>query len=139
MTQAILKTKYWEVELAENQAYLGRSFVTLIRDCPNLSELKEEEIEDFFKIVKSLEKAIKKAFGAEMFNWTCLMNDAYKKTPPNPQVHWHMRPRYRTPVNFEGKSFEDTEFAHHYDNKRKDIISEDLLKKITDKIKQNLK
>lgn len=138
MEMTILTTKCWEVHLIENQAYLGRCIVVLKRNCGDLADLKKEEITELFEIIKKLEKAIKKAFKAEMFNWTCLMNDAYKQTPPNPQVHLHLMPRYRNDINFEGKVFKDQEFAHHYNKERKEIVSEMLLNKIAEKIKQNL-
>ena len=134
----LLSTKYWDVALNEDQAYLGRGILVLKRNCGDLAKLTKEEIIELFEIIKKLEKAIKKAFKAEMFNWTCLMNDAYKQTPPKPQVHLHLRPRYRKDVTFEGKVFKDPEFAHHYNKERKDIVSEILLNKIAEKIKQNL-
>lgn len=134
----IYETKYWDVELNKDQAYLGRCFISLKRECMNLAGLKKEEILDFLDVVKKLENAIRKTFGATMFNWACLMNDAYKSKNPKPQVHWHCRPRYKNPVEFSEIIFEDKEFAHHYDNHRHFEVSEKILNKIRDKIKDNL-
>lgn len=134
----IFETKYWEVELAEDQAYLGRCFVNLKRKSASLSDLKKEEWTDFGEIVKNYESALKKGFGATMFNWTCLMNNAYKDKEPKPEVHFHVRPRYNSPVKFAGIFFEDKEFAHHYDNKRVFVVNGGVLSKIAEKIKENL-
>ncbi len=137
--EIIFETKYWTVKLFQDQAYLGRCVVLLNRDCGNLSGLTKEEVLDFHEnIVKKLESTFKKVFDATMFNWTCLMNNAYKKKNPKPYVHWHFRPRYNHNVEFENETFEDPEFSHHYDRARKRIISPTLLKKIADKIKSNL-
>ena len=54
---------------------------------------------------------------ATMFNWSCLMNDAYKHENPHPHLHFHVRPRYKNPININDKVFYDSEFAHHYNNK----------------------
>ncbi len=132
----IYETKYWIVELNRDQAYLGRSLIELKRNCGDLANLKENEILDFLDIVKKLENAIKYAFGAEMFNWSCLMNDAYKSKNPRPQVHWHCRPRYKNSVMFEDIKFEDKEFAHHYDNNKHFEVNENILNKIGIRIKK---
>ena len=104
-----------------------------------MSNLTSNEWTDFHtNIVKKLEPAFKKAFNATMFNWTCLMNNAYKSKNPKPQVHWHFRPRYRNNVKFAGEQFKDLEFAHHYNRERKKIVSKDILKKISGEIKKYL-
>ena len=74
-----------------------------------------------------------------MFNWSCLMNDAFKDSSPKPQVHWHFRPRYENPVEIGGHVFKDSNFGHHYlrgaDEK---IVSKEILKAINDKLQENL-
>jgi diadenosine tetraphosphate (Ap4A) HIT family hydrolase len=74
----ITETDYWKVFISPNQTYLGRCFVVLKRHCGDLAELEKEEWEEYAGLVKRLEAALRKSFGATMFNWTCLMNDAYK-------------------------------------------------------------
>ena len=139
----IKEMKYWQIKLNLDQAYLGRCVVVAKRKVGSLSKISKEEWEDFSNIVKKLEPALKKSFGARMFNWTCLMNNAFKaekydNKEAEPHVHWHCRPRYNKPVNFEGETFKDPEFAHHYDNKRHKEVSEDLLKKIAERIGKEL-
>jgi diadenosine tetraphosphate (Ap4A) HIT family hydrolase len=138
MDTLIYQTKFWKIDLSDNQYYLGRCYVSLKRQCPALSQLTKEEMLDFFEIAKKLEPALKKAFGSTMFNWTCLMNNAYKSENPKPQVHFHFKPRYNHKVNFEGEVFEDKEFAHHYDHKAKKEVSEEIMRKIIEKIKANM-
>ena len=111
--------------------------MTLKRHCGDLAELKKEELLDFLEVVRNLESALKKAFGAVMFNWTCLMNNAYQAKIPQPHVHWHFKPRYDKKVKFAGLVFEDLEFGHHYS--REEIkVSDIIQKKIIEKIKNNL-
>lgn len=135
----IYETDFWKVVLFPDQAYLGRCVIVLKRDCGEMSNITFDEWMDFHKnIVQTLESAFKKAFNATMFNWTCLMNHAYKKNPPKPFVHWHFRPRYKEYVTFAGEKFQDLEFSHHYSTQRKMIVSKDVLKKISEAIKNYL-
>ena len=91
------------------------------------------------EVVKKLENLFKETFNATMFNWSCLMNDAFKDSSPKPQVHWHFRPRYENPVEIGGHVFKDSNFGHHYlrgaDEK---IVSKEILKAINDKLQENL-
>ena len=73
-----------------------------------------------------------------MFNWTCLMNNYYKKKSPAPLVHWHFRPRYNHEVDFNNEKYTDSEFAHHYNKSRENIVDEKTLKLITDQVKKFL-
>ncbi len=135
----IIATKFWHVTVSSRQTYLGRSYVTLKRHCDSVSALTMEEWSEFIALTKKLESALKKAFKATTFNWTCLMNNAYLESPANPHVHWHFRPRYDHAVNFAGMTFDDLEFGYHYNNvEEKQKISPAVKKKIIDKIKQNL-
>ncbi|MFA6252131.1 MAG: HIT family protein [Candidatus Paceibacterota bacterium] len=133
----IFETTHWNVILMPNQNYLGYCSVSLKRrDCGDLADLTNEEMLDFLQLVKKLENALRKAFNATMFNWTCLMNLSYQNNPPTPHMHWHFRPRYDHKVIFAGIEFIDQSFGQHYDwppteriledNTRKEIINEIL-------------
>ncbi len=136
----ITETRYWRVVLCENQEYLGRSYVTLKRHSPNLSELTKEEWLDLKTLITTLEAAFKKAFNATYFNWACSMNDAYKHQPAYPHVHWHLRPRYTHEVKFVGMVFKDPEFGHHYTRVKDRILNlpEKQLLKIAEEVKKQL-
>ena len=133
----IYQTKYWQVFLAWDQRYIGRCIIALKRHCEDLAELNEEEWNDFAELVKKFESALKKSFNDTMFNWTCLMNDAYKEKVPHPYVHWHVRPRYNHKVKLDNLVFQDSEFGSHYERKPKREVSEEVKKMIIEKIKNN--
>ncbi len=134
-TRLIFETEYWNIFLSEDQTYFGRCVVDLKRKCGSLAELTEEEMINFLNIVKRYELTFKKHYGATMFNWTCLMNDAYKRNPPDPQVHWHCRPRYKTPLMFEGFEFKDPNFGHHYDREAKRELDNNTKEKLITELK----
>jgi len=136
MDDILFETKFWKIILADDQYCLGRCYIPLKRKCGDLAELKEDEIIDFFSLLKKLENANRKAFGATMFNLTCLMNHAYKEKNPKPQVHWHFRPRYRNKIEFAGEVFEDKEFGHHYARGTDRKLSSEVRDKIIKAIKK---
>lgn len=136
----VLETAHWKTMLtADQKTYLGRCAVWLKRSCGDLAELTSEELLDFHELVKKLEHACRKAFNATMFNWTCLMNNAYRTVPPNPQVHWHFRPRYNQIVIFAGTEFHDKLFGSHYElhTDSRDIGSE-IRSLIVEELKKHL-
>jgi len=136
--ELILKTPFWKVTLAGGQAYLGRSYITLMRHCGSLADLRSEEWEDLKLIINQLESALKNSFDATLFNWTCLMNQAYQNTPPNPHIHWHFRPRYSRSLMVNSEEFSDPEFGHHYNSKREQIVSPELFGTIISRIRSHL-
>ncbi|RBQ24223.1 hypothetical protein ALNOE001_03360 [Candidatus Methanobinarius endosymbioticus] len=107
----ISETEYWEIFLAPSQRYLGTCVVSLKRECEDLKDLKTEEWVDFGILVESMEKANKKTFNADLFNWSCLKNKVYRKDNPSPHIHWHFIPRYENPREFEGLKFDDPDFG----------------------------
>ena len=122
-----------------NQKYLGYCVLSLKRrDCGDLAKLHEDEQTDFFLLVRKLEDAFRQAFGATMFNWSCLMNLAYRNDPPNPHVHWHCRPRYTHTVQFAGTEFADDEFGSHYELKPAREVDVTTRQLIVEEIKKHL-
>lgn len=110
----ILETKYWQIALSDDGRYPGRCYVTLLEHKGSLSQLSKQEWNEFQKLVYRLEAAAIEGLGATMCNWTCLLNNAYQGDPAYPHVHWHFRPRYKSPIILLGKKYEDKEFGRHY-------------------------
>lgn len=137
--RTIFETPYWKVILRiDDQTYLGRAVVVCTRSVPSLPELTAAEWTDLKQVITGYEAACKLAFGATMFNWTCLMNEAYQHQPPDPQVHWHVRPRYEKTVNIAGELFTDERYGHHYERKTNRLVPDKVAQKIIDAIRQRL-
>ena len=133
----VYETDNWLVGLTQEQYYLGRSVVILKRECPSLPELTHEEWDDLHSLIGHFEATIKKEFDAEIFNWCCLMNNAFREDPPRPFVHFHVRPRYRNPVKIGENVFTDEFFASHYElaSRKKRIVSPELYQEIIQRLR----
>lgn len=124
--QSILfESEYWYVFLADKQDYIGRCVIVLNRHCASLSNLEFSEWIELKEIINKLEYCFKNVLRADLCNWSCLMNDFYKLTTPNPHLHIHARPRYSKSVTINGNSYVDMEFGHHYQPKKETILTED--------------
>lgn len=114
MDRQIFESEYWKVELSRDQLYLGRAYVICKTTRESLSELTDDEFSDLHEVIKKYESLLKKTFGATLFNWSCLMNHAYREKPYTPQVHFHVRPRYENDVRVGDTVFRDPNFGDHY-------------------------
>ncbi len=111
-------TQYWRICLAPNQSLIGRCVIHLKRHAGDLADLTQDEWQDFLNVVRRVESALRSAFNATMFNWSCYMNHAYRESHPDPHVHWWAVPRYAQAVRFGGRTFEDPHFGSPYDHNR---------------------
>lgn len=133
----ISETLYWNITLKSDQTYLGSCLVTLKRNnCGDLVDVTADELLDFLQAVKILEHSIRQAFSATMFNWSCLMNSAYQRIPPDPHVHWQFIPRYSKPVSFAGLEFIDANFGRHYKRETTREVDSVVREKIVAEIKK---
>lgn len=134
------ETKNWYITLWENQYYLGRATIEFKdKTKRHLSELSEEEILELFSLIREYEIALRKSFHTTNFNWSCLMNNSYKEKNLDNQepLHFHVWPRYRNSVEFNGQTFTDEVFAHHYDKHKEKYVDKEFLINLADKILSN--
>ncbi len=134
----LFETNLWRIVLAPNQALIGRCVVHLKRHSGDLADLNKDELLEWLVVVQTLENALRSAFGAIMFNWSCYMNHAYRENNPNPHIHWWAVPRYKQPVIVGDLLFEDPHFGNPYDHYRTLELSQEIHRKIAEQIQQAL-
>ena len=132
----ILQTKRWVAVLDKNQCYLGKSFITLRQHKETLSELDEADWMELHRVIRQIEQAVKEAFGADVCNWECLMNNAIRAGRPT-HVHWHLYPRYLGGTTFAGEEFPDPKWPRHLES-GEHRVSEELFGKIVLAVQENL-
>ena len=130
-TKFLIKSyKYWEVNIHENQSYLGRLVVWCKReDALDLTEATKEEQKELFIILNDLRKAINKTFKPDWLNHAFLGNEMR-------HLHCHFIPRYAKPVEFMGVKFEDKHWGHNYRTDHDFKTPKKVLSAIQDKIKK---
>lgn len=132
----ISENQFWALYLADEQSYVGQCVLILQRHCHSLSELTKDEWDVLHMMITKLETCQKMVLGADLCNWSCLMNSFFKNTNPDPHVHIHCRPRLKNPVVIGSKQYRDDEFGHHYDaQKISQVTNEDrdlLFKQISE-------
>lgn len=108
-------TPFWQVLVSRDQGYLGRCMVISRHHIGNITEMDFKQNDDLLDTQVRLEQAVRVAFGADWCNWTQLGNDAFAEDDPKPHLHYHLRPRYSTAVEFAGYRFLDLKFGQMYD------------------------
>ncbi len=134
----VYETAHWRVVLAPNQSLLGRCVVQLKRHVGGLAEGTPDELLEWLEVVQKLERALKIAFGATMFNWSCYMNHAYHEKLYNPHLHWWVVPRFDAPVTLAGRMFSDPHFGSPYDHHRWEDVSSELRAEIVTRLQRAL-
>ena len=73
----LYKGKYFEVVFEDwCQEFPGACIVSGHKEC--LGDMTSDEWQELGILEKELERVCKKVFGATMFNFACLMNNAYR-------------------------------------------------------------
>jgi diadenosine tetraphosphate (Ap4A) HIT family hydrolase len=127
----LLETKNWLVTLSPDQGYLGRTYVTLKNHKSHLSQLTKDEWYEYAELVKKIERSYSKGLNATLFNWSCLMNNAYQVEQYNPHVHWHLRPRFKDDQKIGTSTFSDPAFGYHYDRDQRNFVDDETFELIT--------
>jgi diadenosine tetraphosphate (Ap4A) HIT family hydrolase len=123
-------SRHWKILLHPNQSGFGNLLIVCLRHAPSISDLTASEFSDFHATYSLVERAIETRLGASLLNVSCERNWAYRvESPeppyldgrPNPHVHWHVVPRYRQKVRFEGIEWDDPAFGDPFVWREKDI------------------
>lgn len=108
----LYKSKYWEVVYCDwCQEFLGQCIISSNKE--TLSDLTSEEWQELGIIEKELERICQKLFNSTMFNFACLMNNAYHDKE-KPHVHFHFLPRYKNSVTIFDKKYKDKHFGFNF-------------------------
>jgi len=90
----------WYLLLRFKQPTLGSLILITKHGETQYSEMEEDSFIDFSKIVKEIESVLKSKFKCQKINYLMLMMD-------DPEVHYHIIPRYSESVLFHNILFED--------------------------------
>ena len=140
----LYESENWKVVFGNwSQEFVGYSIITSTKE--SLSELTDEDWKELGRLEKELERICKKLFNATMFNFSCLMNNAYRDNE-KPHVHFHFMPRYKDELNLFNKVYKDKHFGYNFwkwalddEEKQKDIFTKEEKNKIFEMMKEEFK
>ena len=101
----IKEYEYWNLEVSYRQHTLGCFIIFCKRNVERVSSLTKEELNELKNVMKDIEIAVEKAFGAARFNYFQMGNQLHN-------LHFHGIPRYSSDIDLLGKTWKDENFGH---------------------------
>lgn len=131
----VKKYDHWDLQLfGDSQYFIGRS-VIVFRDAhiEDICDATDAALLELLNhIIPDLKGALESLFSPDLYNYASLGNDAR-------HLHIHVIPRYKTPVQFDKRTFEDEFWNRDYalnDNQR--MLNEETMTYLQWEIKNNL-
>ncbi len=119
--------KYWSVLLRPAQLTLGSVILAAHEPARAFSELSQESFTELHHVIAQLEPALAKAFCHDKLNYLMLMM-------VDPDVHFHVFPRYAATKNFSGVEFADFGWPGPPDLSREYVVDSEVNRQIIDHI-----
>ncbi len=91
---------HWAVTLRRHQATLGALVLIAKSDATAFSDLGTDAFTELAKVTAAIERTLGSAFAYDKINYLMLMM-------VDPNVHFHVLPRYSRTQSFEGMDFAD--------------------------------
>ena len=102
--QTLIKEfKKWVIVLRPQQVTLGSLILICQDDAKAFSDISPEAFLELPQVIKEIESSLSKAFSYQKINYLMLMM-------VDPQVHYHVVPRYASARSFAGATFEDSAY-----------------------------
>lgn len=92
--------EHWSVLLRRHQATVGALVLIAKSDATAWPDIGTDAFSELGLVTSDIEGALRSAFGYDKINYVMLMM-------VDPNVHFHVLPRYGRAVTFEGVEFED--------------------------------
>ena len=93
----------WVVLLKPEQTTLGTFIIANKSEATYLGKLPLEDWAEFSSVSRDAELVLTNELGAEKFNYLALMMK-------DPNVHFHLVPRYSKPQSFNGRDYVDKDW-----------------------------
>jgi diadenosine tetraphosphate (Ap4A) HIT family hydrolase len=98
----------WVWQVHENQSYLGRAIIRLVRaETQSLSKCTEGEWQSLRENIRRYESILARLFSPDRFNYGQLGNTY-------PQLHIHAVPRYASTRRWQGVIFHDRRWGDNW-------------------------
>lgn len=122
-TTAIRDYEHWAVLIRPRQVTLGSVIVVEKSNATALGQLSTEAFFELGTIIRGLEATVQALYQYEKINYIALMM-------VDPNVHFHVIPRYSSARSFGGLEFRDTGWPKHPDMQFAHDLSPELLESL---------
>jgi diadenosine tetraphosphate (Ap4A) HIT family hydrolase len=109
--------EHWSVVLRPAQVTLGALVLIAKSDARSIAELPLEAFAELHSCCTTIDRALRHFNAFDKLNYLALMM-------VDPQVHFHVLPRYATPQSFDGVTFDDPAWPGPPDLKAVNEISD---------------
>ena len=99
----VTEYKHWVVLLKPKQTTVSTLVLVAKSGATQLGQLTADEWAEFALVCNETEAKLSTTFRPDKFNYLALMMK-------DPNVHFHLVPRYSQPVNINGNSYSDTDW-----------------------------
>ena len=133
--QWILKEyEHWTLLLNDDQRYLGRAYVWLVREggMQRFSEISDEEIAELRVVMRQYEDALNALWQPDFMNYAWLAN---LFSAHGGHGHLHLIPRYKEPRTFDGVEFVDGRWGKNFSPSEEYRPADDVLVSIRDSLR----
>ncbi|MCA9473183.1 MAG: hypothetical protein MRJ96_17030 [Nitrospirales bacterium] len=119
----------WVVLLRPQQVTLGALVIVSTEQALSFSKLSPEAYIELRQVTQFVETQLSHAFAYEKINYLMLMM-------VDPDVHFHVFPRYSSPQTFDGHQFTDHGWPGPPDLKQVNVTTSELNSHILSKLKE---
>ena len=120
----------WLLLCRFRQVTLGSLILICKDEVDAFSKISEKSFAEFPEIVREIEKNLKELFGNDKINYLMLMM-------ADPDVHFHIIPRYSRTREFEGVIFKDKGWPDAPALKEINKVSDGVMHKLTRKLRES--
>lgn len=126
--------QYWTLLLNDDQRYLGRAYVWLVREggMQRFSQITDEEYAELRIVMREYERALKELWNPDFMNYAWLANLISEH---GGHGHLHLIPRYKDPRTFANVEFIDGRWGKNFSPSEAFKPSENVLTQIRDILK----
>ena len=117
--------RHWCVTLRRHQATLGALVLISKSDAVAWSSLEPEAFSELAIVTRGIERTLGTAFAYDKINYLMLMM-------VDPNVHFHVLPRYGKSLDFDGETFEDPGWPKAPDLGAGPTVDDAMAKKLID-------
>ncbi|RMG40081.1 MAG: HIT family protein [Methanobacteriota archaeon] len=126
----VKKYQYWTLLVRKKQITLGSLVMVINNDIKCFKDIPEQAFTEMKKVTQEIETNLGALIGYDKINYLALMM-------VDPQVHYHVIPRYEQPKNFGGRTFIDAGWPALPRFDQYEELEGDILQKLRDHLRKN--